>query len=138
MESPQSPLRLVFIDLQVGDLSGERGRNRTYNLVIKSHLLCQLSYAPGVSCGFGAGPTAPKRDYIAMQPDFWQMPQLFFHQVVCGGRAAAVICAMSSRRGGAPGSVPRASRNMVWQNGQAVPITPAPVDANCSARSMLT
>ena len=30
------------------DLSGERGRNRTYNLVIKSHLLCQLSYAPGL------------------------------------------------------------------------------------------
>ena len=28
-------------------LGGERGRNRTYNLVIKSHLLCQLSYAPG-------------------------------------------------------------------------------------------
>jgi hypothetical protein len=27
-------------------LSGERGRNRTFNLVIKSHLLCQLSYAP--------------------------------------------------------------------------------------------
>ncbi len=27
--------------------TGERGRNRTYNLVIKSHLLCQLSYAPG-------------------------------------------------------------------------------------------
>jgi hypothetical protein len=25
---------------------GERGGNRTYNLVIKSHLLCQLSYAP--------------------------------------------------------------------------------------------
>jgi integrase len=27
--------------------SGERGRNRTYNLLIKSQLLCQLSYAPG-------------------------------------------------------------------------------------------
>ncbi len=27
-------------------ISGERGRNRTFNLVIKSHLLCQLSYAP--------------------------------------------------------------------------------------------
>jgi integrase len=27
---------------------GERGRNRTYNLLIKSQLLCQLSYAPGV------------------------------------------------------------------------------------------
>ena len=26
--------------------SGERGRNRTYNLLIKSQLLCQLSYAP--------------------------------------------------------------------------------------------
>jgi hypothetical protein len=28
--------------------SGERGRNRTYNLLIKSQLLCQLSYAPAV------------------------------------------------------------------------------------------
>jgi hypothetical protein len=31
---------------KVLDSGGERGRNRTYNLVIKSHLLCQLSYAP--------------------------------------------------------------------------------------------
>ena len=31
--------------------SGERGRNRTFNLLIKSQLLCQLSYAPTV--GFG-------------------------------------------------------------------------------------
>ena len=29
-------------------MSGERGRNRTYNLLIKSQLLCQLSYAPTV------------------------------------------------------------------------------------------
>jgi len=35
-----------FSDPQVIDSGGERGRNRTYNLVIKSHLLCQLSYAP--------------------------------------------------------------------------------------------
>ena len=28
------------------DFIGERGRNRTYNLLIKSQLLCQLSYAP--------------------------------------------------------------------------------------------
>jgi hypothetical protein len=27
-------------------IGGERGRNRTYNLLIKSQLLCQLSYAP--------------------------------------------------------------------------------------------
>ena len=26
--------------------NGERGGNRTYNLLIKSQLLCQLSYAP--------------------------------------------------------------------------------------------
>ena len=32
--------------MQVLDKSGERGRNRTYNLLIKSQLLCQLSYAP--------------------------------------------------------------------------------------------
>ncbi len=27
-------------------VNGERGRNRTFNLLIKSQLLCQLSYAP--------------------------------------------------------------------------------------------
>lgn len=32
-------------------LSGERGRNRTFNLLIKSQLLCQLSYAPTVGEG---------------------------------------------------------------------------------------
>jgi hypothetical protein len=31
---------------QVIDKFGERGRNRTFNLLIKSQLLCQLSYAP--------------------------------------------------------------------------------------------
>jgi hypothetical protein len=31
---------------QVVERFGERGRNRTYNLLIKSQLLCQLSYAP--------------------------------------------------------------------------------------------
>jgi hypothetical protein len=30
------------------DFSGERGRNRTFNLLIKSQLLCQLSYAPAL------------------------------------------------------------------------------------------
>jgi hypothetical protein len=34
--------------VDAGD-SGERGRNRTYNLLIKSQLLCQLSYAPTAS-----------------------------------------------------------------------------------------
>ena len=31
---------------------GERGRNRTYNLLIKSQLLCQLSYAPAFEVGW--------------------------------------------------------------------------------------
>jgi hypothetical protein len=35
-----------FNSSKIIDFTGERGRNRTYNLVIKSHLLCQLSYAP--------------------------------------------------------------------------------------------
>jgi integrase len=38
---------------------GERGRNRTYNLLIKSQLLCQLSYAP---CWVGLGSGAPGGD----------------------------------------------------------------------------
>ena len=33
-------------------MDGERGRNRTFNLVIKSHLLCQLSYAPALEVGW--------------------------------------------------------------------------------------
>jgi hypothetical protein len=33
--------------MSIGDF-GERGRNRTFNLLIKSQLLCQLSYAPTV------------------------------------------------------------------------------------------
>src|SRR5258708_39483241 len=34
--------------VQVIEKDGERGRNRTFNLLIKSQLLCQLSYAPSV------------------------------------------------------------------------------------------
>ena len=32
---------------------GERGRNRTFNLLIKSQLLCQLSYAPTANAKIG-------------------------------------------------------------------------------------
>jgi hypothetical protein len=34
---------------------GERGRNRTFNLLIKSQLLCQLSYAPVSGLSFCPG-----------------------------------------------------------------------------------
>jgi hypothetical protein len=40
--------------VNIGDC-GERGRNRTFNLLIKSQLLCQLSYAPFVNGGCGGG-----------------------------------------------------------------------------------
>jgi hypothetical protein len=49
-------------------LSGERGRNRTFNLLIKSQLLCQLSYAPVndlrivVGCGVSCGVSWPCRN----------------------------------------------------------------------------
>jgi integrase len=36
-------------------VNGERGRNRTYNLLIKSQLLCQLSYAPVSGLSFSPG-----------------------------------------------------------------------------------
>jgi hypothetical protein len=50
--------------VQLVEKVGERGRNRTFNLLIKSQLLCQLSYAPGTafmrvltSCGFSKRPS---------------------------------------------------------------------------------
>ena len=43
---PEERVPPQFSDPQAVDLSGERGRNRTFNLLIKSQLLCQLSYAP--------------------------------------------------------------------------------------------
>jgi hypothetical protein len=42
---------MVGGSMQVLEKSGERGRNRTYNLLIKSQLLCQLSYAPLLTQG---------------------------------------------------------------------------------------
>src|SRR5216684_2404523 len=44
----QSYFQLSRECCQVIEKSGERGRNRTFNLLIKSQLLCQLSYAPVV------------------------------------------------------------------------------------------
>ena len=35
-------------ELRFIKINGERGRNRTFNLLIKSQLLCQLSYAPRI------------------------------------------------------------------------------------------
>src|SRR5258707_14733010 len=61
---------------------GERGRNRTYNLLIKSQLLCQLSYAPfgsGIHLA-GGGPTT--NFIIVSLPDaLTQAAALFRDQV---------------------------------------------------------
>jgi hypothetical protein len=43
---------------------GERGRNRTFNLLIKSQLLCQLSYAPISGWSF-----SPKDSLIVSRAD---------------------------------------------------------------------
>jgi hypothetical protein len=42
----RSSVVLVIVPYAFDYKGGERGRNRTYNLLIKSQLLCQLSYAP--------------------------------------------------------------------------------------------
>ena len=42
-----------ILPLPLASMSGERGRNRTFNLLIKSQLLCQLSYAPTRGGRFG-------------------------------------------------------------------------------------
>ena len=41
----------LFTVCKLLKINGERGRNRTYNLLIKSQLLCQLSYAPDPDMG---------------------------------------------------------------------------------------
>ena len=38
--------QVIVLGCKLLKISGERGRNRTFNLLIKSQLLCQLSYAP--------------------------------------------------------------------------------------------
>jgi hypothetical protein len=43
---------------------GERGRNRTYNLLIKSQLLCQLSYAPSFEDCYLLLPAEGKRQQV--------------------------------------------------------------------------
>ena len=52
--------------------NGERGRNRTFNLLIKSQLLCQLSYAPVSGLSFSPGdPPILSRvagDHFMLQP----------------------------------------------------------------------
>src|ERR1035438_3532553 len=114
-------------------LYGERGRNRTYNLLIKSQLLCQLSYAP--ARGFlKLARLSPRQKTV------YHLPR-DCHSVAAdsaGPSEAATICAMSSSFGGVWVTVPSASRNIVWQNGHAVPITGAPVPTNSSTRSMFT
>ena len=67
-------------------LNGERGRNRTFNLVIKSHLLCQLSYAPVREEWVGAE-QAPLLQIIALGRTF------------CGGKRKRFRLRLSSPAG---------------------------------------
>ena len=46
---------------------GERGRNRTFNLLIKSQLLCQLSYAPEMILSGDSSPWKNGGDFLAQR-----------------------------------------------------------------------
>src|SRR5208337_5351016 len=93
--------------------SGERGRNRTYNLLIKSQLLCQLSYAPD-------------RESLGSIPALCEIHsrQLFdcttalnhSRTASFGANDAAAICAISRSLGGVAETPASASRNIVLQN----------------------
>jgi hypothetical protein len=81
--------------------SGERGRNRTFNLLIKSQLLCQLSYAPEPfafidSCEVdraGLGGTFTK---LSQQPVQLEPPHCIAHFIyaenVTSGRTPPASC----------------------------------------------
>jgi hypothetical protein len=46
----QSPRTRPEMKAKRFEMNGGRGRNRTYNLSIKSRMLCQLSYASSLGC----------------------------------------------------------------------------------------
>jgi hypothetical protein len=45
---------------------GERGGNRTFNLLIKSQLLCQLSYAPELNTFYHPQPDFRRKKFAAV------------------------------------------------------------------------
>src|SRR5260370_20680820 len=53
--------------------SGERGRNRTFNLLIKSQLLCQLSYAP---VAVGKTEELPRKTLKSVTHRYYDVAQL--------------------------------------------------------------
>ena|GEM_PF-4251145 len=61
-------LRHVPLPLGYRTLYGERARNRTSNLVVKSHLLCLLSYTPHV---YGADCRSRTDDLRFTRPLLW-------------------------------------------------------------------
>ena len=73
---------------QVLEKNGERGRNRTFNLLIKSQLLCQLSYAPTV----GKNPVGRNKNY-----------NIHFHITL----ETAIMNAHTSRRVARANALPR-------------------------------
>jgi hypothetical protein len=58
--------------MQVLEKDGERGRNRTFNLLIKSQLLCQLSYAPFVEGKNLLAAFVPDLRCLVRPPSLWE------------------------------------------------------------------
>ena len=114
-------------------LYGERGRNRTYNLLIKSQLLCQLSYAPlRVAAEARHDHRATEKLYHPAARGI-SRNNLRVRRQRCRGNLRDV------QQLGREFASPRPARRgtCVWQNGQAVPIIAAPVATSSSARSTI-
>ena len=79
--------------MSIGDEVGERGRNRTFNLLIKSQLLCQLSYAPAspllATLSHGASRPVESNFHAHLEPapQAWQRLVQLFRAPCRGGLA---------------------------------------------------
>src|SRR5690349_22965328 len=104
----------------MGNPSGEIAHTaEKRGLILKSLLVGPPGFEPGTSCtpSKRASQAAPRPEHVQ-----FSVPGL-------PGSEAAAICAMSRSSGPFDDPAASASRNIVLQNGQAAPMTSAPVAA---------
>ncbi len=137
----------IIQHLALIDLGGERGRNRTYNLLIKSHLLCQLSWRRARLWGWTSAVIAANASHRTIGP---RRRTTSTSISACSGsqlgtRLRRFPLERSPRQSGrcraAAGDSPRPTERIskhLLQNGHAVPTVAAPVAASPRARIWLT
>ena len=91
-----------------------RGRNRTYNLAIKSRLLCQLSYACGVSRRCAGAPGGNRTPDPQLRRLLLYPTELLAHQSEQGSRLALQPCRQVGAPGFEPGTSCSQSRRDTW------------------------